>query len=46
MEVGNTPVRTAREFREAIDSYDLEDGVRLTVIQEGVVRYALLKTRD
>ena len=40
--VGDQPVRTVVDFRKAIEKQDLEQGVRLRVVTNGIGRFAFL----
>ncbi|MCA9204557.1 MAG: PDZ domain-containing protein, partial [Planctomycetales bacterium] len=42
--VGQTPVSTASEFDEALQDASLRDGLRLTVVRDGVRRFLMVRS--
>ena len=44
IKIGDQPVLTAADFRQAIEDRDLAQGVRLRVLTDGAGRYAYLQT--
>ena len=43
--VGDTPVKSVADFRRATREVDVEDGVRMQVMRDGVRRFVFLKER-
>ena len=46
IKVDDTPVNSTDEFREAMRSHDLRDGVRIQIVDQGFLQYRLLKERS
>ena len=46
VKVDKNPVKTTNEFREAIRTHDLRDGVRIQIIDRGIYQFGLLKDRS